>query len=244
MIEPWGQSPSAGTWPHPTPVWTLAALLLALASGALVAVYRYHAVWTPLQRAYAPTYLRCVVMAAVGVTTTGRYRLLEVETAAGFRLALDEEVEHAAGTDAGFRLTDVARAVGDRHVAWRDASYPHAALAAFLARWIYRDQTLAVLLRPAWWSGLAVLALGLLVALPVDAARTRERRHGHRLNGPELPRHAAALLERPAVPPPRPVRAGVSGDGPATPGASTTGSGTAGTSQRHAVDQVIDRLAE
>jgi len=83
MIEPWGRSPAAGTWPHPTPVWTLAALLLALASGALVAVYRYHAVWTPLQRAYAPTHLRCVVMAAVGVTTTGRYRLLEVEIALG-----------------------------------------------------------------------------------------------------------------------------------------------------------------
>jgi len=34
MIEPWGRSPAAGTWPHPTPVWTLAALLLALAGVA------------------------------------------------------------------------------------------------------------------------------------------------------------------------------------------------------------------
>lgn len=190
-------------------------MLLALASAALVDVSRCHLVWTPLQRAYTPTYLRCVVMAAAGVTTTGRYWLPEVETAAGFRLALDEEVEHAArtGADAGFRLTDAARAIGDRHVAWRDASYPHAALAAFLARWIYRDQTLSVLLQPVWWTGLIVLAIGLLVALPVDAARARERRHGHRLNGPELPRRAAALLERPAVLPSRPVRAGVSGDG-------------------------------
>jgi hypothetical protein len=47
MIEPWGRSPAAGTWPHRTPVWTLAARLLALAG---VAVYRYHAVWTPLQQ--------------------------------------------------------------------------------------------------------------------------------------------------------------------------------------------------
>jgi hypothetical protein len=127
-------------------------------------------------------------MAAVGVTTTGRYRLLEVETSAGFRVALDEEVELAVGTgaDAGFQLTDAARAVGDRSVAWRDASYSHAALAAFLARWIYREKTLAVLLQPACWSGLAALALGLLVALPADAARTRERRHGRRLKGPEL----------------------------------------------------------
>jgi hypothetical protein len=175
-------------WPHPTPVWTVAALLLAVATVCLVAVYRYHAVWTPLQRAYAPTYLRCVVMATVSVTTTGQYRLLEVETAAGFRIALDEEVEHVAerGADAGFRLTDAARAVGDRSLVWRDGSYSHAALAAFLARWIYREQTLAGLLQPAWWSGLAVLTLGLLVALPVDAARTRERRHGRRLKGPEL----------------------------------------------------------
>lgn len=91
MIEPWGRSPAAGTWPHPTPVWTLVALLLPLAG---VAVYRYHAVWTPLQRAYAPTHLRCAFMAAVGVTTTGRCRLLESDTSQ--RPAVDQVLDRLA----------------------------------------------------------------------------------------------------------------------------------------------------
>ena len=55
MSQTWGRTDAAGTWPHPKPVWTLAALLVALTSSAIVAAYRYHAVWTPLQRVYAPT---------------------------------------------------------------------------------------------------------------------------------------------------------------------------------------------
>ena len=93
MSEAWGRASAAGTWPHPKPVWTLAVLLVALTSGGAVAVYRYHVLWTPLQRIYAPTYLRCRLMAALGFTTTGRYRLLEVESLAGTRLALEEEVQ-------------------------------------------------------------------------------------------------------------------------------------------------------
>ena len=87
-------------------------LLVALASSGAIAVYRYHAAWTPLQRVYAPTYLRCQLMAALGFTTTGRYRLLEVEGLAGTRLALDDEVQPGpARTRARpFALTDAARA--------------------------------------------------------------------------------------------------------------------------------------
>ena len=169
-------------------VWTLAVLLVALTSSGVIAVYRYHAVWTPLQRIYASTYLRCQLMAALGFTTSGRYRLLEVESLAGTRLALEDEVRPgpAGSGDAPFVLTDVALRIGDRRLVWRDASYPHAALHAFLGRWIYRDHTIADLLRPALWGGLVVLAGGLLVAVPKDVVRARDRRQGRRLKGPEL----------------------------------------------------------
>ena len=66
----------------------------------------------------------------------------------------------AGSGDAPFALTDAAVRIGDRRLVWRDASYPHAALHAFLGRWIYRDHTLAELLRPALWGGLVVLAGG------------------------------------------------------------------------------------
>ena len=39
---------------------------------------------------------------------------------------------------------------------------------------------------PALWSGLGVFAAGLLVAIPKDIRRARERRRGRRLKGPEL----------------------------------------------------------
>ena len=156
MSEAWGRTYDAGTWPHPKPVWTLAVLLVAITTSAMIAVYRYHAAWTPLQRIYAATYLRCRIMAALGFTTTGRYRLLEVEGLAGTRLVLEEEVLPApAGRgESSFALTAAAVRVGGRRLVWREASYPHAALHAFLGRWIYRNRTLAALLRPAFWGGL------------------------------------------------------------------------------------------
>jgi hypothetical protein len=188
MSEAWGRTSAAGAWPHPKPVWILAALLVALTSSGVIAVYRYHAVWTPLQRTYASTYLRCQVMAALGLSTSGRYRLLEVESLAGTRLALEDEVRpgSAGSGDASLVLTDVALRIGDRRLVWRDASYSHAALHAFLGRWIYRDHTIAELLRPALWGGVVVLAGGLLVAVPKDVVRARDRRQGRRLKGPEL----------------------------------------------------------
>ena len=188
MSEAWGRTSAAGAWPHPKPVWMLAVLLVALTSSGVIAVYRYHAVWTPLQRIYASTYLRCQLMAALGFTTSGRYRLLEVESLAGIRLALEDEVRPgpAGSGDAPFVLTDVALRIGGRRLVWLEASYSLAALHAFLGRWIYRDHTIAELLRPALWGGVVVLAGGLLVAVPKDIVRARDRRQGRRLKGPEL----------------------------------------------------------
>jgi len=188
VSEAWGRASVAGTWPHPKPVWTLAVLLIALTSGGAVAVYRFRVLWTPLQQTYAPTYLRCRLMAVLQVSTTGRYRLLEVESRAGRRLALEEEVQPVppGRGDAVFTLTTAAIRIGDSDLAWREASYPHAALQGFLGRWIYRDHTITHWLTPAFWTGLAVLAGGLVVAVPKDVVRARGRRQGRRLKGPEL----------------------------------------------------------
>jgi type IV secretory pathway TraG/TraD family ATPase VirD4 len=64
-------------------------------------------------------------------------------------------------------------------------------LHAALREWIYRDQTLSDLAMPALWGSLAVFVVGLVVAIPKDIARARERRHGRRLKGPELVTAAA-----------------------------------------------------
>ena len=138
MSQTWGRTREAGTWPHPKPVCLMAAVLLAVATGMAVAFYQYTVFWTPLQRAYLPSYLRSQLMGSTVFTTTGRYRLLPLETAAGGRLAVVEKIV----------VTD--------------------------------------LLRRALWGGLSVFLAGLLVAIPKDVARTRARRQGRRLKGPEL----------------------------------------------------------
>ena len=143
--------------------------------------------WTPLQRWYVSAYLRSGLVAGLGFTGSGQYRLLQVIDGSGSRLALDDEITPAVtATGIPFRLTDAALRAGDRTLVWHDDRYRHAALHVFLRHWIYRDQDAANFVRSAVWSGLAVFALGALVALPVDLSRARARRHGRRLKGPEL----------------------------------------------------------
>jgi hypothetical protein len=187
MSGVWGRNHAAGAWPHPTPAWVISALLLAFATSSAAACYRYLAL-TPLQRLYLPSYLRAGLMESMGFTTTGRYRLLQVETAVGRRLAVNEEVRPMAGAIGltSFALTEPAREAGGRRLVWQDESVVHAKLRPFLSHWIYRDQTVVDLLRPALESGLGVCLAGLFVAIPKDTARRRTRRHGRRLKGPEL----------------------------------------------------------
>jgi type IV secretory pathway TraG/TraD family ATPase VirD4 len=170
-------------WPHPRPVWTTALLVAALSSAIGTESIRYRVSWTPLQRWYASTYFRTAVMSALGFTIAGRYRLLEVDGPIS-RPALDEEV---SPIDAGAELPFALRTPSnDRRLVWRDRTYFHAPLHAFLRRWIYADQSVVYLLRPAAWAGLAVFGIGALFAIPIDLRRARQRRHGRRLKGPEL----------------------------------------------------------
>ena len=185
MRQEWGREEYAGEWPSEQPVWTIAALLFALLSAGAIAYYCYAREWTPLQRHYLGAYLG--TQAAGALRTDGWYTLLVVETGQVPRLALDSEVE-AVVTESGqstFALTSDAAHAGAK-LEWQKGKYNNAKLHAFLGYWIYEDQTLTGLLKPALWGSLAVLALGLVVAIPKDAVRARERKHGRRLKGPEM----------------------------------------------------------
>ncbi len=187
MTHHWGRTDAAGIWPNRKPLWTLGLLLIAIASGIGVGGYRYQMTWTPLQCVYLSAYLRSAL--APMLTARGRYQLLEVadrSNPAG-RLALDEEltpvIEHG---EANLALSDAGRAAGDHRLAWQEVWYNHAALHRLLGKWIYRNQTLTDLAAPVVRTMLAVFGIGLLIALPKDAARRRTERLGRRLKGPEL----------------------------------------------------------
>src|SRR5260370_14979586 len=186
MKQQWGREDDAGDFPSDRAVWTIGAFCIALLSVAAICVYRYARVWTPLQRHYLTAYVGTSVAGTIRID--GGYTLLMVVSRKDKRLALEYEVE-PFGTENGeskFTLTKEAIKTGDVRLELQRARYNNARLHEFLWHWIYRDQTLTDLARPALWGGLGVLLVGLIVAIPKDAARARIRRHGRRLKGPEL----------------------------------------------------------
>ncbi len=187
MSYQWGRAPDAGRWQRAMPVWLISVILLALASGVAVWLYRQAFVWTPLQRFYLSAYARSALASSLGIRS-GRYRVLMVTNRRGSRLAIDDEVvpvTTAAG-EATFALSELGQQAGSGRLAWRDVSYYHARFHDHLRIWIYGDQTLADLVRPSLWAAFAALIAGLVIGMPNDVRRGRRRRHGRRLKGPEL----------------------------------------------------------
>ena len=178
MSKPWGRRDGPGDWQNPKPVWSLAALLVAILSAVAVEAYQYAAVWTPLQRFYLSPYLRSSM--AVVLTRSGSYRVLNVVGRRGTRFALDDEVRPVTSETgaASFALNEAGVRIGDVRLVWDTGPYDHAKLHDFLRHWIYRDQTPLDLVMPAVWSGLAVFVLGLTVAVAKDVARARQRKEG------------------------------------------------------------------
>jgi hypothetical protein len=187
MRQTWGRVNTAGRWLHPRPVWTMTAFMAALLAAGAVQTHACLRGWTSLQRWYLSAYLRSGLIAGLGFTGAGQYRLLHVVDRTGSRLALDDDVTPAP-TRAGmpFQLTDAAVLAGDRALVWQDARYRHPALHAFLSHWIYRDQPLTDLVQAAIWSGVAVFAVGAVIAIPLDVVRARARRQGRPLKSTQL----------------------------------------------------------
>src|SRR3989454_990267 len=186
MKQKWGRPDDAGDFPSDKAVWTIGAFCVALLSVFAIAGYRYMRVWRPLQRHYLLTYAGTPVAGAF--RTDAPYTLLMVVTRKGTRMALDNEVEPFV-TEKGestFTLTEKAIKAGDLKLEWQRARYDNAKLHEFLGHWIYQDQSIADLTKPALWGGLGVLLVSLVIAIPKDAARARTRKHGRRLKGPEL----------------------------------------------------------
>ena len=185
MRTEWGRAESTG-WPRSKSVYTIALLICSMLAVAGIDYYRYRRVWTPLERHYLPAYLGTQIARAV--RQNGSYTLLELVTRKGSRLALDSEVAPVV-TDSGertFALTDEARKQGALRIEWQRGLYDNAKLHGFLANWIYQDQTLTDLVRPALWGGLVVFLVGLWPATRMERKRIRELRYGRKLRGPEL----------------------------------------------------------
>ena len=90
MNQVWGRKESKG-WPSSAPVYSITALVVALAFVILGVYCRYVFVWTPLERHYLREYFLTSLMARLGAKTD-QQDILVVVTRKGNRLAVDDDV--------------------------------------------------------------------------------------------------------------------------------------------------------
>lgn len=182
MKQKWGRARYAGSWPSDKPIWTIAAVLVAVVGGAVIGHLAYLWKWTPLQRCYADAY--AATESGGGSPRNGTYSVLVLSTRTGNRLALDIDVIER--DEYSFALTDQARRAGAVKLEWERRQYENVKLHQWLSHWVYKDQTLMDLEKPGLLGGLGVLVVCLIAAIPKDLARARMRKNGRRLKGPEL----------------------------------------------------------
>src|SRR5437667_2069503 len=185
MQTEWGRDERTD-WPNSKPVYTIVLLILSVAAGAGVEYVRALRVWTPLERHYLLTYIGTEIAATV--RQNGSYTLLELLMRKGSRLALASEVVLVvtANGEKTFALTSEAVKQGALRLEWHRALYENAKLHAFLGDWIYHDQTLFDLARPALWTAPIVFLVGVWPATWMERKRIRALRYGRKLRGPDL----------------------------------------------------------
>jgi Type IV secretion-system coupling protein DNA-binding domain len=186
--QQWGRNSYAGEWLNRRSVWTWTAAILALTSMVGICAYRYTQIWTPLQRFYVKTYIRCGLRSVVKLSRTDTYWMVSAVGRKGSHWALNEEVMQVK-TETGdtvLALTPEAMQVGDVRLVVGKVQCDNSKLHDFLGQWIYPDETFLNFVKPGLMGGGVVFLVALVLAMPKDSQRARERKEGRRLKGPEL----------------------------------------------------------
>jgi hypothetical protein len=154
----------------------------ALASMLAICAYGYIEAWTPLQRFYFKTYILTGLRSIGGMENSGHYELLAVTTKNGSHWASDVEVTEARTESGGTTVTLTQEALknGGLRMVLVTVQSDDGNLHDFLRQGIYRDQSLAVFLRPALWGGFWVLFLWPAFTLLKAVVRAHRRRHRRR----------------------------------------------------------------
>jgi hypothetical protein len=179
MRMEWGKEKSIVP-PSVQPVYTYVLAFLSVVAALGVQGFRCGRVWTPLERHYLGAYLASQIAGVV--RDNAWYTLLQVVTRKGSRLALDSDVA-TAFTESGentFALTEEALKRGALRLEFHHKFYSNSEMHAYLGNWIYQNQNLMDLVRPALWAGLVLFFAGLLPATYLDRKRSTALRYGKR----------------------------------------------------------------
>jgi hypothetical protein len=167
-------------------VYTYLLVFLSIVATLGAQGLRYERVWTPLERHYFGAYSASLIAGVV--RDNGWYTLLQVVTRKGSRFALDSDVVPAVAESGEntFALTDQALKHGAMRLEFHRSYCNNSQMHAYLGSWIYQNQTLMELVRPALWAGLVLFFAGLLPATYLDRKRSNALHYGKKPNGPDL----------------------------------------------------------
>ena len=179
----WGREESYH-WPSSKPLWTITALVLAVAATIGTAAYEYKQQWTFFQRLYLGKYINTIARPWL---KSAPYDLVYVVDAKGKwqRRATDKDLTEPMMLEA----LDKKRV----KIEWQHTpAVMNTELQDWLETEIYQGHKPWELLWPlAWKVGAGVLVVGLGFALPRDRQRRRILKYGRRTKGPELATAAA-----------------------------------------------------
>lgn len=165
--KPWGEK-EPSRMPGRKPVWTIAALVIAVLASALTALYQYQQ-QTWLERTYLPFYLKTGLLAWMKVEKSDYQMPMLIEPGKKPRFVVEAD-------SAALRAK---KAKGE----WQRWTWNNRQLHASLQQYIYRGET--PLWPLSWKVGLGMFVVALVWAAPKERRRQRLRKEGRRLKGPE-----------------------------------------------------------
>jgi hypothetical protein len=188
----WGRKETI-IWPPHSPIYTYGAVFIAVVLTGFFIYCRFTFGNDPLQRFYAPTYIRSSVAGAIGASRKDNHRMLTLG-APGIppRLATNSDVTAGTTPEPGGKPIPLAlsrSAVRSGYVLLYlgpEQNYNDASLSAYLKTAIYGGDSLFDIYKLPLFFGLVSLVIQLPFSIAKDVRRRRQLRYGRRLKGPEM----------------------------------------------------------
>ena len=188
----WGRKETI-IWPYYRPLYTYSTIAMCFFLTSLFLYCRFSFSDAPLQRFYAPLYVRTAVLGSVIPRHRSTYRMLFVGGGhLAPRPAMPADVSGGAtpqldGRTIPFALSSSARQQGYT-LLFRGPirSYVDSGLSAYLRTIVFGGNDIASLYKPSILGGAIVFVILLPFAALKDVRRQKQLKYGRRLKGPEM----------------------------------------------------------